>query len=155
GVVGDHSTSATALTLAGSAEANSTVKVYDGATLLGSVAAGGSGAWSYGTTGTLANGADRNSAADTEAAGNGSAASAALAVTVDSVAPAVPSIAAFSPDTGVVGDGITSATTLTLSGSAEANSTVKVYDGAALLGSVAAGASGSWSYGTTGTLANG
>src|SRR5205807_2553278 len=134
GIIGDGITSATVLTLAGSAEANSTVKVYDGAALLGSVAAAASGAWSYGTTGTLANGAHSFTATATDAAGNTGAVPAALAVSVDSVAPAVPSIAAFSPDTGVVGDGITSATTLTLTGSAEANSTVKVYDGAALLG---------------------
>src|SRR5205085_1551912 len=102
-----------------------------------------------------ANGGHSFTATATDAAGNTGAASAALAVTVDSVAPAVPSIAAFSPDTGVVGDHITSATTLTLSGSAEANSTVKVYDGTTLLASAVAGASGSWRYSTTGTLANG
>ena len=44
------------LTLTGTAEANSTVKVFDGATLLGSAVANGSGAWSY-TTAALANGA--------------------------------------------------------------------------------------------------
>ena len=44
------------LTLTGTAEANRTVKVYDGATLLGTVAANGTGAWSY-TTAALTNGA--------------------------------------------------------------------------------------------------
>ena len=34
----------------------------------------------------------------------------------------------------MVGDGITNDNTLTLTGTAEANSTVKVYDGATLLG---------------------
>ena len=37
---------------------------------------------------------------------------------------------ADSPDSGTVGDGITNATSLTLTGSAEAGSTVKLYDGA-------------------------
>ena len=67
--------------MTGTAEANSTVKVFDGATLLGSATANGSGAWSY-TTGTLANGAHSLTATATDAAGNTGVASAAMAVTV-------------------------------------------------------------------------
>ena len=120
--------------MTGTAEANSTVKVFDGATLLGSAVANGSGAWSY-TTAALANGAHSLTATATDAAGNTGVASTALSVTIDTTAPAAPSIASFSPDTGTVGDGITSANVLTLTGTAEANSTVKVFDGATLLGS--------------------
>ena len=57
----------------------------------------------------------------TDAAGNTGAASTALSVTVDTVAPVAPTITSFSPDSGVVGDGITNASTLTLTGTAEAN----------------------------------
>ena len=135
GTVGDGITNDNTLTLTGTAEANSTVKVYDGATLLGSAAANGSGAWSY-TTAALANGAHSLTATATDAAGNTSAASAALSVTIDTAAPVAPSIASFSTDSGMVGDGITNDNTLTLTGTAEANATVKVYDGATLLGSV-------------------
>ena len=49
-----------------------------------------------------------------------------MSVTIDTVAPVAPSITAFSTDSGAVGDGITNDTTLTLTGTAEANSTVKV-----------------------------
>ena len=90
----------------------------------------------------------------TDAAGNTSAASAALVVTVDTAAPAAPAIASFSNDSGIVGDGITNDNTLTLTGTAEANSTVKVYDGATLLGSATANGSGAWSY-TTAALTDG
>ena len=55
-------------------------------------------------------------------------------MTIDTAAPVAPSIASFSTDSGTVGDGITNDNTLTLTGTAEANSTVKVYDGATLLG---------------------
>jgi hypothetical protein len=151
GTPGDGITSANVLTLSGTAEANSTVKVYDGATLLGSVVANGSGSWSY-TTATLASGSHGLTAKATDAAGNTSVASSTLSITIDSTAPGAPTITSYSPDTGTPGDGITSANVLTLSGTAEANSTVKVYDGATLLGSVAANGSGSWSYATT-TLA--
>jgi hypothetical protein len=153
GVVGDHITNDNTLTLTGSAEANSTVKVYDGATLLGSANANGSGAWSFTTT-ALADGSHGLTSTATDAAGNASAPSSPLAVTIDTVAPVTPTIASFSPDTGIVGDGITAANILTLTGSAEANSTVKVYDGATLLGSATANGSGAWTY-TTAALSNG
>ena len=82
---------------------------------------------------------------------NTSAASTALSLIIDTTAPVAPSIASFSTDTGTVGDGVTSDNTLTLTGTAEANSTVKIYDGATLLGSATANGSGAWSF-TTGTL---
>jgi Big-like domain-containing protein len=62
------------VTLTGTAEANSTVTVYDGTTALGTTTAAASGAWTY-TTGTLANGTQIFTATVTDAAGNLSAAS--------------------------------------------------------------------------------
>ena len=153
GVVGDGITNDNTLTLTGTAEADSTVKVYDGATLLGSAMASGTGAWNY-TTAALANGGHSLTATATDAAGNTGVASSALAVTIDTTAPVAPTIASFSTDSGVVGDGITNDNTLTLTGTAEANATVKVYDGATLLGSAVASGTGAWSY-TTAALANG
>ena len=153
GVVGDHITNDNTLTLAGATEAGSVVKIYDGATLLGSATADGSGNWSY-TTAALANGAHSLTATSTDVAGNTSAASAALNVIIDTSAPVTPAIAAYSTDSGTVGDGITNDNTLTLTGSAEANATVKVYDGATLLGSATANGSGAWTF-TTAALANG
>ena len=125
----------------------------DGTTLLGSVTANASGAWSFATA-TLADGAHGLTARATDAAGNTSAASASLAVTVDTTAPTVPVIAAFSNDSGIAGDGITNINHVTLTGLAEANSTVVLYDGATLLGTATANASGAWSSATA-TLADG
>ncbi len=153
GTVGDHITNDNTLTLTGTAEANSVVKVYDGATLLNSVTADGTGAWSYTTT-ALSNGAHSLTATATDAAGNTGVASAAFAVTIDTTAPVAPTIATFSTDSGTVGDHITNDNTLTLTGTAEANSVVKVYDGATLLNSVTADGTGAWSY-TTRRCANG
>ena len=152
GTVGDGITSATILTLTGTAEANSTVHVFDGGKQLGTVAANGSGTWSF-NTGTLAANATHNfTATDIDAAGNTSTASPVLNVTVDTVTPDAPVISSFSPDSGAVGDGITNATILTLTGTAEANSTVHVFDGGKQLGTAAANGSGTWSF-NTGTLA--
>ena len=153
GTVGDGITNDNTLTLTGTAEANSTVKLYDGATLLGSATANGSGAWSF-TTAALSNGTHSLTATATDAAGNTGVASTALSVTVDTTAPVAPAIASFSTDSGTIGDGITNDNTLTLTGTAEANSTVKLYDGATLLGSATANGSGAWSF-TTAALSNG
>ena len=144
--MGDHITNDNTLTLTGTAEANSTVKVFDGAKMLGSVTANSGGAWTY-TTPALANGAHNLTATATDAAGNTGSASAALAITV-TAPPGVPTITSFSPDTGVVGDGITDPAILTLTGNAVANSTVNVYDGTTLLGTTTANASGGWSFTT-------
>ena len=76
-------------------------------------------------------------------AGNTSTAS--LSFTLDTSAPVAPTIDLFSNDSGTVGDGITNDNTLTLTGAAEANSTVKVYDGATLLGTATANGTGAWS----------
>jgi hypothetical protein len=152
GVAGDGITNDNTLRLTGTAAANSTVRVYDGQDLLGTVSASGSGVWSFTTT-TLANGSHSFTATATDAAGNVRAALSPMNVRVDRVAPAAPTITGFSNDTGMVGDGITNDNTLTLTGTAEANSTVRVYDGADLLGSTITNGSGAWSY-TTDTLSN-
>jgi Ca2+-binding RTX toxin-like protein len=85
-VVGDGITNDNTLTLTGTAAANSTVRVYDGTTLLGSATANGSGAWSY-TTGTLSNATHSFTATASDAAGNTSAVSAAMSVTVNAASP--------------------------------------------------------------------
>ena len=58
------------LTLTGTAEANATVKVFDGATLLGSATANGTGAWSYHHRQRLPNATHSLTATATDAAGN-------------------------------------------------------------------------------------
>ena len=129
--------------LTGAAEANSTIAVFDGTTKLGTATANSSGAWSY-TTAALSTGSHSFTAAATDAAGNTGATSTAAAVTI-AAAPAAPTIASFSSDSGVVGDHITNDSTLTLTGSAVANSTVKVFDGTTQIATATANSSGAWS----------
>ena len=75
-------------------------------------------------------------------------------ILLETPAFAAPTIASFSPDNGTAGDGITNATTLTLTGTAAADSMVTVFDGTTELGTATVNVSGAWSF-TTGTLANG
>ena len=65
-----------------------------------------------------------------------------------------PVVSSISPDSASVGDNITNANVLTLTGTAQANSTVKVYDGTTLLGSAVANVSGAWTFATS-VLADG
>src|SRR6185312_15206379 len=160
-IIGNTIVNTNTVQLTGTAEANSKVTVFDGATALGTATANASGAWSY-TTGPLSAGPNAFTARAADAAGNTSAASSALTVTVTAPSGTVtppsgvgaPTIASFTTDSGVAGDHITNDSTLTLSGIAVANSTVNIFDGGKLLNSVVATASGAWSY-TTGTMANG
>jgi len=141
-------------TLTGTTGAGNIVTVYDGTTLLGSVTAGTNGAWTF-TTGALSNGAHTLNVTVTNAAGNTSAAT-PFTLTVDTVAPAASTLVVTNDAANVTvpNGGTTNDNTPVLSGTAEANSVVTVYDGAATLGSVAVGASGAWSFAPT-TLGEG
>jgi len=129
------------LTLDGTAVANSTVTIFDGTTIVGTSVANADGAWDF-TTGTLADGVYSITATDS-VSGASSASSSILNVTVDS--PAAPVI-----DSGA----LNSANEMDLVGTAEANSTVIVFDGTMQLGTAAVSSSGTWSF-TTDALSNG
>ncbi|HEX7984617.1 MAG TPA: Ig-like domain-containing protein, partial [Duganella sp.] len=103
----DTITSDTTPTVTGTAEANATVKLYDtgGVTLLGTATADGGGNWSI-TSSALGDGSHTLTARVTDAAGNTSAAGAALTAVSDTsvAAPATPTLASAS-DSGTLGDG--------------------------------------------------
>jgi hypothetical protein len=139
--------------LKGTAEANSSLEVFDGATQIGTVTTNSTGAWSF-TTATLANGNHSFTAKAMDVAGNTSVASATVPVTISAPAPGAPAIVSFSPDSGVVGDGITNNNTPTLAGTAAANSTVKVFDGTTQIGTATADSNGAWTF-TTAKLTDG
>uniref|UniRef100_UPI00158963D0 Ig-like domain-containing protein n=1 Tax=Burkholderia sp. BCC0506 TaxID=2676290 RepID=UPI00158963D0 len=86
----------------------------------------------------------------TDAAGN-TGPSASVTVTGDTTAPAAPILVSVADDVGsvvgaIVSGGTTDDTTPTLTGTAEAGSTVSVYDGTTLLGTATADASGNWTF---------
>jgi hypothetical protein len=87
-----------------------------------------------------------------DAAGNGGAAGATPALVFDTLAPNAPSAPHLSglDDSGVSGsDNVTNAASLTFSGTAEDGATVRLYDGAAAIGSVVA-SGGTWSIAVAG-----
>ena len=123
------------VTLTGTAVANATVTVCDGAASpLGTATASSTGAWSYTTPG-LTHGAYPFTATDTTSAGT-SAASSALNLTVPLPAAPVISKAAVNANESV-----------TLTGTAAAGAVVTVSDGAASpLGTATASSAGAWTF---------
>jgi hypothetical protein len=143
-VVGDGITKANTLDLKGTAVPNSTITVYDGSTKLGTTTATSTGSWDY-ITKVLTDAKHVLTATETNASGQTSAASAALTVTVDTHVPAAPIL---------VSDSVVNTGQVLLSGTAEANSTITVYDGTAAVGTTTAGANGAWNV-TTSALPTG
>lgn len=123
----DNITNDNTPTFAGTAEAGSTVTIYDGVTSVGSGTATG-GNYSI-TTSALSDGGRTITAKAADATGNVSGASAGLSVTIDTAAPATPSVPDLTTDSGISStDNITNVTTPTFAGTAEANSTVALFD---------------------------
>ncbi|RUO37822.1 hypothetical protein CWE22_12025, partial [Pseudidiomarina aestuarii] len=148
----DNITSDTTPSFSGTAEANSTVELFINSSSVGNVTADGSGAWSFTAT-ALTDAVYAVTATATDAAGNVSPSSAALSVTIDTVAPTAPSapdLAAASDSGSSSTDNITQNATLTVTGTAEANSTVALNSSlGGVIGSASTDGSGAWSVGTS------
>lgn len=89
--------------MSGNAEASSVVKVFDGATQIGTATANSSGVWAY-TSAALAVGAHSLTSKATDAAGNTSAASTVVTASVTSTSPTAPTspTSPTSPTAGTV-----------------------------------------------------
>ena len=141
GTAGDHITNDTSLTISGTAEANSTVTVFQDGVSIGTATADGSGNWSTADSNVLANGTTYQfTATATDAAGNTSVASTSYAATIDTTAPATTiSGIDISADTGTsASDFLTKTAAQTITGTLSAG----LVAGEILYGSVNGG--GSW-----------
>ncbi len=129
-------------------KAGDTVRLYDGATLIGSATVATDGGWSVTPGAPLGAGAHSITQTVTDAAGNTSAASAPLTFTIDTsdVIVSVRQSLERPPARGARQiAGLTNDTTPTLAGKATAGAVVTVTEGAAVLGSATADANGNWS----------
>lgn len=144
----------TGLTISGNAETGTTVQVFDGVTSKGTTVAAG-GTWTLDIS--LAAGVHSITAKSTDAAGNVSAASSPLSITVDTTAPTVPSTPDLTSgtDSGTSNtDNITNSNNPTFTGTGENGSTVTL--NSSILGDLSSGAvsSGNYSIGV-GAIAEG
>ncbi len=116
GTQGDGVTNYQAVMIDGTAEANSTVVLKDGSTVVGTGTANGSGVFHI-TTSQLADGVHQITAVSTDAAGNASPASNAYPLTIDTSAP-ITSVA----------DAATAASVLTVTGGSEPSASVTLME---------------------------
>ena len=129
-------------TIEGTAEANATVEVFDGATSVGATTADGSGNWSITPGSSLAEGIHEITAKATDAAGNESGASSSLSITIDVTAPDAPDLLSISDDTGSSDTDLrTNDPNILIFGTAESNATIVFEDD---WGTTSADADGDW-----------
>ncbi|AWN43003.1 hypothetical protein DK389_24040 [Methylobacterium durans] len=133
-------------TITGTADAGAVVTISSGGTILGSTTAGLNGAFSFTPATALPDGTASLTATARDAAGNLSGPSAAVSVTIDTIAPTTPAIDPIAP---------TNDTTPTITGTAEANATVTILSGTTVLGTVTADAGGTFSFTPTTPLTDG
>ena len=155
-------------TFKGKADPNSVVELYDGTTKIGSTTADNSGNWSITPATPLGEGA--HSITASSPATNAIKASDPATITVDTstkvtfdsvtddVAGGVVNGNVKGNDVTVEGKtlkGLTNDNTPTLSGKAEAGSTVEIFDGTNKIGQVEAKADGSWKFEVSNPLSDG
>jgi len=131
----DNITKVTTPIISGTAEVGTTVTLQEGATVLGSAKTNALGVWTI-TTGVLSEGKHTMNARATDLAGNVSAFSSALTVTIDTTPPVAPVV--------------TGATITSLTGTAEVGSLVSLIDnGIPIAGSVTTNGAGVWTKAVT------
>ncbi|WP_265349270.1 Ig-like domain-containing protein, partial [Enterobacter hormaechei] len=123
--------------------------IMDGSNVLGTTTAGADGAWSFTPSVDLGRGDHTFTATAKDPTGNESSSS-SWTVTIDAALDDVGSVQG-----NLANGGTTDDPTPTLSGKAEAGSTVKIYDQNGLLGEVTAKADGTWSFSPVAKLPEG
>ncbi len=149
GTDADRLTNVTAAQISGRAEAGAAVTLYAGAASVGEATADMFGNWTV-TTAPLASGTHTLSARAVDAAGNTSALSAPLGITVDTASTAPTLVLAAGSDTfgagtaGSAADGLTTRDNPVVGGTAEAGALIIVRDGGVSIAEALANGSGNW-----------
>ncbi|MFT0667647.1 Ig-like domain-containing protein, partial [Enterobacter hormaechei subsp. xiangfangensis] len=146
--------------LTGTAEAGSTVTIYDNGIAIGTAVVGSNGSWSFTPSVNLSEGSHQLTVRATDVAGNTGPASPVFTVTVDVTAPQTPSGFIINDDTGVLKGAIgagqfTDASEPRLTGRGEPGSTITVYDNGVVIGTTTVLPNGTWSITPTSPLAEG
>ncbi len=146
--------------LTGTAEAGSTVTIYDNGIAIGTAVVGSNGSWSFTPSVNLSEGSHQLTVRATDVAGNTGPASPVFTVTVDVTAPQTPAGFIINDDTGVLKGAIgagqfTDASEPRLTGRGEPGSTITVYDNGAVIGTTTVLPNGTWSITPTSPLAEG
>jgi hypothetical protein len=136
--------------IGGTSQVGATVKLYKGTTLIGSSVADAEGNWLITVNTALTTGSNVVTATATDAALNTSASSGSKTITLDTTAPNAPIITATNADAGAVANGgATNDQTIQVVGTAEANSSVTIFNGTTLVATGTANGSGAYSITTS------
>ena len=130
--------------LAGVAEVDAVVTVRSGATTLATTRTAATGLWSIAVVNPLAQSVFSLAATATDVAGNMNSGASVASLTIDTTAPAAPTITAFS----------SVSSPLTLVGTGEAGAIVSILDGSTVIGTAVVSGNGTWTF-TTATLSQG
>ncbi|EDV1505652.1 BapA prefix-like domain-containing protein [Salmonella enterica subsp. salamae] len=154
------STNETRPTLSGTGEAGATLSIYNGSALVGTTQVQANGSWSFTPSTSLGAGVWNLTATATDAAGNTSAASETRSFTIDTTPPAAPVIDTVYDGTGSITGNLSSGQITdearpVISGTREANTTIRLYDNGTLLAEIPADNSSSWRYTPDVSLATG
>ena len=145
-------TNDTTPTLTGTAEPNSVVAIFDGATQIGTVAADSTGAWTFTPETALGEGTHDFTVRATDPQGNVSQPSGVWSINIDLTAPQVPTIDTVSDNApgGVTGPltagQVTNDTTPTLSGTGQAGTTIHVLNNGVEIGTTTVDGNGNWTF---------
>ncbi|WP_245609635.1 Ig-like domain-containing protein, partial [Trabulsiella guamensis] len=147
-------------TLNGSGLPGGTISIYDNGTLIGTATVGGNGSWSFTPDTALLDGRHNFTVTVTDSIGRVSPATGGHEIIIDTAAPSATSDLLITDDVGTyqgpVSNGdTTDDNTPTLSGKAEAGSTVNIIDNGLVIGTAVADVNGNWSYTPSTPLANG
>ncbi|WP_179038093.1 Ig-like domain-containing protein [Limnobaculum xujianqingii] len=137
--------------ITGEGKAGSTITIYDGSVKLGETTVKADGTWSFTPETALKEGSHSITVIAKDKAGNTSDRTSAFEFTVDTTAPTRPTIDWADDDVGskkgeLLTGSMTDDSTPTLHGTAEANSTVTIYDNKQYLGTAITDSEGKWSY---------
>ncbi|SAL51208.1 hemolysin-type calcium-binding region [Caballeronia udeis] len=134
-------------TLNGKGTAGDVIKLYDGATLIGSTVVKGDGTWSVQPNAALANGAHDLYATETNAGGT-SPHSADISFKVDTSTPATPSAPVITDGSGaIIAPNVpTNDPHPDISGKGTPGDIITVYDGPTMIGSTTVDGNGDWTF---------
>ncbi|WP_449466932.1 Ig-like domain-containing protein [Stenotrophomonas humi] len=151
------STDDTKPTINGSGEPNSTVVIYDDGKKIGEAEVGADGKWTFEPSEPLLDGTHELTVVNVDSAGNESAPSDVFTLITDTVSPVKPQITAVTDNEGakqgqLVSGEVTDDLLPEISGKAEANSIVIIWDNGLKLGQAQADANGDWTFVPTAPL---
>ncbi|WP_315859756.1 Ig-like domain-containing protein, partial [Pseudorhizobium xiangyangii] len=137
--------------LSGTAEANSTLTIFDNGVEIAIVTVQPDATWTWTPEADLTEGAHNFTAKATDAAGNTSGSSTSFTINVDVTVPPAPSLTRIqdnvNPVSGDLVDGAsTNDPTPTLYGTSEPYATVNIYDNGVLVGTVVTGSATTWNW---------